>query len=106
VEEFPDTVSTLKQMHEVLKNLVLMCGYTPEYTENSRPWWELCESAVVDEENLCKILSGRRLFSAMHVMYSMTLQELRATVQALGRGLPKPMQELSCDIPVCMKYII
>jgi hypothetical protein len=81
IGQFPDADAQLKKLFNVLGDIEGVAAYTPASVGNSEQWSAIVNSAE-NRQNLCKTLSGKTLYSALYATYTVTLQELKAVLQA------------------------
>jgi hypothetical protein len=70
VEKYPDADCVLKQVHKVLGDIPSLSGCTLSSVGESASWRTIIENAKQARLNLCKVLKGKRLFSALYGTYS------------------------------------
>jgi hypothetical protein len=84
IGQFPDADAQLKQPFRVICDIEEMKWYTPASVGESEQWSSIVSRAEENRQNLCKVLNGKNLFSALYGMYSYTnaLHELKAVLKA------------------------
>jgi hypothetical protein len=65
VNKYPEADCALKQVYKVLGDIVSLSGCTPSSVGESESWRLITENAKQDRLNLCKVLHGKCLFSAL-----------------------------------------
>jgi hypothetical protein len=81
VTQFPDADAQLKQLFKTLCDIEDVVGYTPASVGDSEQWSSIVE-AEDNQINFCKALTGKILFSALYGMYTITLKDLKALLNA------------------------
>jgi hypothetical protein len=81
VNKYPEADCALKQVYEVLGDIVSLSGCTPSSVGESESWRLITENVKQDRLNLCKVLHGKCLFSALVGTYTVTLNELKRLLQ-------------------------
>jgi hypothetical protein len=81
VNKYPEADCALKQVYKVLGDIVSLSGCTPRSVGKSESWRLITENAKQDRLNLCKVLHGKCLFSALVGTYTVTLNELKRLLQ-------------------------
>jgi hypothetical protein len=65
VNKYPEADCALKEVYKVLGDIVSLSGCTPSSVGESESWRLTTENAKQDRLNLCKVLHGKCLFSAL-----------------------------------------
>jgi hypothetical protein len=82
INKYPDSHALIKQVFKVLRDIEDLAGYTPPVVGESSDWTSVVDSAEENRANYCKVLSGKTLFSALYGTYTVTLNALKAILQA------------------------
>jgi hypothetical protein len=72
----------MQQVYDVLGDIVNLAGCTPSIVGESEAWKAIVYRAEKDKQNLCKVLQGKRLFSALYGTYTIMLNDLKNALQS------------------------
>jgi hypothetical protein len=81
IKKYPDTAIVIKQVTNILSDLVSLAGCTPVQVGESDAWKKVVENAKQDRLNFCQILKGKRLFLALCGMYTVVLNDLKIVLK-------------------------
>jgi hypothetical protein len=59
-----------------------VAGYTTALVGESDVWTSIINAAEDNQENYCKALSGKTLYTALYGMYTVNLNELKTVLKA------------------------
>jgi hypothetical protein len=68
-------------VYKVLSDIEILAKCTPAKVGESSEWTSILSSAEENRANVCKILEGKPLFSALYGIYTVTLNELKAVLK-------------------------
>ena len=105
IKESPEAKDVIQRVLKTLSDIVSLASCTPKEVGHSDEWAQIADTAQEDRANLCQILKGKRLFSALYGVYCLTLANLKAVLQnSVGRTVSpptntteKPSTETSAD---------
>jgi len=87
----PDAKDVIERVLKTLSDIVSLASCTPVKVGQGEDWSRIVETAQEDRKNLCAILRGKRLFSALYGVYCLTLANLKAVLQnSVGRETETP----------------
>jgi hypothetical protein len=85
--KYPEAGSAKQKVHKVLNYIEILAGWTPAKVGDSPEWTTNMNIAEEKRTNICKVLDGKALFSALYCMYTVTLNELKAVSAQTGKTL-------------------
>jgi hypothetical protein len=97
VGKYPESEDVMQQVYDVLGDIVSLAGCTPSHVGESEAWKAIVDHAEQDKQNLCKVLQGKRLFSALYGTYTITLSDLKKVLQSSVKGTKETSQTVPCD---------
>jgi len=71
----------MEKVHEVLSDIASLAGCTPKEIGESKEWACIVEKTEASRINLCELLEGETLFSALYQIYTLTFTELKKVLQ-------------------------
>jgi hypothetical protein len=81
IKIYPDTAVVIKQVTNILSDLVSLAGCTPVQVGGSDAWKKVVENAKQDRLNFCQILKGKRFFLALCGTYTVALNDLKIVLK-------------------------
>jgi hypothetical protein len=73
VTKSPEAGDVIQRVLKTLSDIVSLASCTPKKVGHGEEWAQIADAAQEDRANLCKILKGKRLFSALYGVYCLTL---------------------------------
>jgi hypothetical protein len=73
-------------VYKVLSDIEILAKCTPVKMGESSEWTSIVISAEENRANFCKILEGKPLFSALYVIYTLTLNKLKAVLKVKAQA--------------------
>jgi hypothetical protein len=74
---YRDAAPSTKQLLKVLCDIEKLANSTPISVGESKEWADIISLAEDNQEDYCKVLKGKTLFSALYGMYTVTLLDLK-----------------------------
>jgi hypothetical protein len=75
--KYPEAASVAQQVYRVLIDVENLAGSTPAKVGESSEWTSVVNGAEENRANFRKGLDGKPLFSALYIMYMVTLNEMK-----------------------------
>jgi hypothetical protein len=82
VAKYPDVEGSLKHLFKILCDTEVVAGHTPASVGESVEWTQIVNTAEANRASYCKVLTGKPLFSALYIIYTVILIELRTVLKA------------------------
>jgi hypothetical protein len=82
VQQYPEAEAELKQLLQVLGDMQDVARHIPVSGGESAEWSAIVNAAEENGASYCKDLRGKQYYSALYGTYTVTLQELKAVIDA------------------------
>jgi hypothetical protein len=76
--KYPETASIVKQAYEILNDIETSVGNTQAEVGESCEWISIVSSVEENRANIRRDLDDKPLFSAIYIMYTLTLNQLKS----------------------------
>jgi hypothetical protein len=86
MNRYPDAAYIVQEVYKVLSDIENLAGCTLAEVGEISEWTPVVNSVEENRANFCKAVDGKLLFSALYVVYPVTLNEMKAVLKVSAQA--------------------